>query len=374
MSAATGDERVICPACQRPNPARRATCWGCGASLAGALPFAGAVAPPPASPRYVAYRPAASGAAAPLGTSPPTAWPSAPSGYPPPSYPPPPPTYAGPPSGGWALPPAPGLGASAPQYGPPPPEPPSRSRTIGIVVALILAVILIGAVVGYALRPSGASPSTATTTVYGTPFPYSQFTGPVATADTGAPGGPWVPLLVEGWGLHQSIGGTSAPYGTGSCATLWTASGSHLLPATPAGSSAGELAAWVEIATNASGDYLLSIASETDGAVEAYPISELPSGCVTDASELGTGITSATILDSPEVAAAADVAGGSTWLSEYPNPATDDLVLFNDTWGVLYSTCPFNAESGDGQAFVAAMWATNGTMETAPESGLIACG
>ncbi len=222
-----------------------------------------------------------------------------------------------------------------------------------MVVVLVVAASL-------ATVPNG---STAAPAVYGTPFDYYAFESAVASADLAAPDGPWTPLAISGIGSDQSEEGTStsSSVGASGCGALWGATGTFVLPATPSDAPAGEVSLWTLFSINGAGDLLLSFANDFGAGVRGYALEVLPPGCLSGASEFGSGIVNETLVDSPTIVANASAAGGSAFLSVH-SPVTTFLDLFDDYWGVEYSTCSLSATGGSGVAFLSGMWATNGTL------------
>lgn len=397
------DTYARCPSCGRPNPSHLTSCWGCRTPLP---PRSGAPAPPtgggptypgpgapatgggplpsfPAPGQYPSLHEYLTGKRAPVVALPPVP--------PPPVVPPPVPPPAGRPTFGTgaagAPSPWPSSGGAAPAYpgsapiGTPSPEaayptippayPPvaayptptrrSRKRLYAIVAGVVaVAVILILVVV---LHPP-VKPSN----IVGTPVPESMVVGPAEKAAALMSGGPWTIDAVLGLGLPSSYSGVGGLITN--CSTVWENSSSIELPSTPSSATPGEEAFWLVAMTNASEDALLIDVHDISGVLVASNGVVVHGSCTSSFTVLGA--VPSTVIDSTSAAAAADAAGGSTFLHDYPG-TTIMLELLGPSWIVLYTTCNLMAPSGTGNVFEAAYWATNGTVLVSPQTTSMNC-
>jgi hypothetical protein len=352
---------VMCPGCERPNPPNRRTCWGCGTALPlGTAPPI--FAPPPSGPPSgsAAGRPAVARSPAPSVPPGSGAWPSLP-----------------PPTGSSATPAAPRVApvnSTGSPWGPnaPPlpaadrpfeynPEPArlGRGRKVGIAVGAVVVVIVVVVIAAIALHAS--SSPTAAAVVFGQPMSEAAALGPAESTQATRTGGPWTTFGLEGWGISTSVSGGAGAIA--SCTTLWQNSTPLTIEATPAGASAGELAFWVLLATNAAGDVLLTSVSEANGTVLASNAAEYGGTCF-DGSSTDPAIPSG-LVPSTTVAATADDSGGSTFLAKNPG-ASQLFTVLENLWVILYTSCSLVDASGTGSLFLAEYNATTGVAIGSP--------
>jgi hypothetical protein len=319
---------VLCDACGQPNHATRQDCWACGALLAAAS--AGGSAPSRSAP---------------------------------------------------GLDRAPVVGARAPQQGPPrgsseddeldflfaahhpPPRahPEQRPRRrfrrrkvvalFGILATVLVAALVIAAVLLFLPRPAAG-------TTYGYPLAYSQFIVPASSAQRTMPNGPWTPNVAIGLASVESSvvswADLGAPLG---CSTDWSAPASVVMPATPPSTKAGLASAWFLVSSNVGGEVLLSVVTDVTGTVVADNLSIISGSCTTNFTQYGPIPSS--VVDSPVVAAKANLDGGTAFLANRTGVA-EEYGILGPQWVVLYSTCSFYSPEGSGDQFVALYWASTG--------------
>jgi hypothetical protein len=234
-----------------------------------------------------------------------------------------------------------------------------------VVVAVIVAVLLVLAGTGVLhLLPAASS-----STVYGTPMPYSQFVTPATTALGSALYGPWQPVAVLGLATGTSAGGSNDAqgFGGGGCNPVWAAAGSIELPATGSGHPAGEVAAWFMLSLDAGSDVLFTLVTNISGDLQGENLEIVHEGCLAGFSSFHILPSLGTLVDSTVAAAAADAEEGSAFLADYPG-ATQELEVLslnagNATWAIGYTTCAFFATGGTGTEFIAAVNGTTGAFQ-----------
>ncbi len=232
------------------------------------------------------------------------------------------------------------------------------------VVAIAVAAVAVAAAVTYELKVPHPAGSTATT--YGTPLNYSQVASPAGAAQERLGGAPWTPDSIIGLGdRHSYVGDEGLVAG---CTVVWENASTIVIPATPAGAAAGAVAFWVVASVNASGAVLLTEVTELSSEIVASNGAVVEGSCT--AAFTVDGPIAPPVVGSELVAAAANEAGGSAFLSEFPG-STEEVALVGPAWLVAYSTCEPFATSGTGEGFTATFYASNGTLIGAegPESG-----
>jgi len=260
--------------------------------------------------------------------------------------------------------------------GPPvPPTPPPRKR-VGIAVAAVVVVVIL--LVGILVFTGAlSSPGTGSGTT-GTPFSFSQTSPAGEAAAMNATGGPWTVIGAEGIGLSATISISNLGSLVESGCTYTPACGSSLVvtfAGTPSGTATGEVATWLFIATNESGDALFIVS--TGGS--ALPAIVATGSCTSSFAGFGS-IVGLPVIDSTVVGAYANANGGSAFLQAHSG-AMQAYVLLGPSgstlnepfWGVEYSTCGLTATSGPGTMFVAAYYADTGAALGSPQTQSVTC-
>jgi hypothetical protein len=262
----------------------------------------------------------------------------------------------------------PGNRTTLPGHVPPTHGPPPSKRGGWWRPVLVILVVAVGIVVVLAALPL-LQPSR---TVYGSPFSFASFYVPAAASGTTAPGGPWTPVVAFGVAVSSDERGTlgTAGLGGGNCTPLWTANSTPELPATPSSALPGEVSGWFLFSTDGAGTALLTIATNTSGSVKAVALVVVPEACLVGIA--GYGMLNASIVDSPEAAATADLAGGLSFLISNPG-ATREYIAADNTWTVVYSTCPFSGSAGTGSEFLASVSALSGALIQSQTLSSIPC-
>ena len=233
-----------------------------------------------------------------------------------------------------------------------------------VAAVVVVAIVVVLAVLSFHLL----LPSASASLVVGKTMLYSQAIGPAEEAQTSIANGPWAPTEVIGLGVPQSASGYAGL--VHGCTVVWETSSTLVVPATPANASAGALSVWIAASDDAAGNVLLTFVNDLSGAVTAQNAVELQGSCVADYKLLGP--VPASIVDSSEVALAADALGGSAFLGAYPG-ATKIVGVLGPYWEVEYTTCSFFASGGTGTQFAAFFYATNGTLYSNSGVGQAPC-
>lgn len=233
---------------------------------------------------------------------------------------------------------------------------------------LVIIVVGVGAVVVLAVFGVFATPHT----VYGSPFSFASFYVPATSSGTSAPGGPWTPVVALGVAVSSDERGTlgTEGLGGGNCSPVWTANSTPELLATPSNALPGEVSAWFLFSTDAAGNALLTIATNTTGSVQAVALAAVPEACLVGIG--GYEPLNDSIVDSPEAAATVDRAGGLSFLSAHSG-ATQEFLAADNIWTVVYSTCPFSGSAGNGAEFLASVSALSGALIQAQTFASVPC-
>ncbi len=263
--------------------------------------------------------------------------------------------------------------------GPPPTEAHRRRRRrrIAIAAGLVAVVAVVAALYAGGLPPFGRSGSPSP--------PFAPTFQGAASAGQGsanrASGGPWQPALGVAVRLPYSItlpttnltGYVTAIDGTTGCTTTLqpALAGEIQVDGTPASAKVGASAFWMVLYVNGTGG---AVGVMVDGGA-AQPLFTL-GGNTTCQSYLRFLVPFPTgAPDSPAVVAAANAAGGASFLSAHPN-ATQvflgaSIVLLLPTWEVSYSTCaPTIASNVTGSEFNATL---SGTTVQTHSTGTVSC-
>jgi len=246
-----------------------------------------------------------------------------------------------------------------------------------VAVVVVVVVVVVALVASGVLTPSSSHGQGVT----GTPLSYSQVAsegaqGILNQSSTSGPVG-WTLVAVEGLGLTTSASGSNAQATAGSGCAATPASGapsSTILPATPTGSPSGTAAVWVFLATGSGGDLLFYVVTQA----ASYPLFVLSGSCTDTYDELGN-LSGYSVVDSTVVAASANAAGGSAFLSSNPN-SLQAYALFGPGlsgssvpyWAVEYNTCDFST-SGTGTIWASIYNAENGSVVTSPLTESTSC-
>ena len=217
------------------------------------------------------------------------------------------------------------------------------------VVAVVVIVVLASAL--------HASSTTSPPNVVGTPVSESVIVGPAVKATSSVAGGPWTMDAVVGMGLASSYSGVGGLIS--GCSTTWENSSVIEIPSTPSTATPGDVAFWLVALTNASGDLLLVDANDVSGTLVASNAVVVHGSCTSAFTRLGAVPSS--VEDSPTIAAAAGPLGGTSFLQDNSG-ATVWLELLGTWWIVMYTACNLMSPSGSGSTFMAAFYATNGTL------------
>jgi hypothetical protein len=226
---------------------------------------------------------------------------------------------------------------------------------VAVIGVGVVAVVVVLALLAHGIHLGSPGGGTAAVQ-YGEPLNYSQIVGPAQSEQAGASGGPWTPDSVLGVQLEQSASGAGGLI-TG-CTTLWENGSVEVAPATPAGATAGAVALWMVASVNSTGAVLLTFVNDLAGTVVASNLIVVEGSCTSTFTEFGA--IPSPIVDSSVVATAAAGLGGSSFDSDYAG-ATQVFEVLGPFWAVLYTTCSFYAQGGNGEEFAATFYATNGT-------------
>ena len=192
---------------------------------------------------------------------------------------------------------------------------------------------------------------------------YSQAEAAAATLAAGYSGGGWSPSASVALALPSASSDTARDFenSTSGCTISWigTPPSSIQIPATSGSAQAGGSAFWIIIfahpqpaevlvATVSSGTATL-VYSGTGGSCEFFVFSTVG------------------LIDSSQAVSVANSHGTSAWLTEWPNPSQEFLLIgrnasipYHGSWYIAYSTCSAHATSGTGYFFNATVNATNG--------------
>ncbi len=150
---------------------------------------------------------------------------------------------------------------------------------------------------------------------------------------------------------------------------------SFTLEGTPSSAVAGEVAAWVFIAANATALLLIGVNATAVVSVG------LVSGCssVSEYAALGA-IAGLSVVNQSVVAASFNENGGTTFASSH-GVNYEAFVLFGNSsdfygdaaWGVFYSTCGISQTTGSGTALIAAYNAESGSALSSPAKESMSC-
>ncbi len=228
------------------------------------------------------------------------------------------------------------------------------AAAVSVAVVLVLLVLFAAGI----LFPSGSSPSSSQWLTYDGAEPAA------AQAASASGGGSWLPVI--GFGLAVSSNVTvPATNLTGLLAEIHCtasfpggSSPSVNVPATPSSAGTGRAGFWLIVFRNATGE--LRAASVTEGAGRVL-FSAGGSTCQSDALDLIE--ISSSVVDSSNAVAAADSAGGSSFLAGHPGAsqvwvvfggANFVIVQTSPTWTVVDTSCSLSSPNGtSGSVFVA---------------------
>lgn len=258
----------------------------------------------------------------------------------------------------------------------PPPPPPAidygltsyrrQRRVWPVVVGVVLAVVVVATFFAVGLS------NHAVVNVYGAAMTFGASYPAAEGVLSSAPDGPWTPVAVFGIGTSTSLAGSSGgdAVGGGGCAAVWSANTSATLPATHSGAPAGEVAAWFLFSRDSDNYALFTMVTNVTGTVRAVNLGIVAEACLSGFSSYPALPSS--MAASTAAAEAANDAGGSTFLADYPG-ALVELGVLDDLWAVVYTTCPFGATGGSGVEFAAAFNATTLSPVGSPEQGSTGC-
>ncbi|MGP8072591.1 MAG: hypothetical protein ACLPZM_05630 [Thermoplasmata archaeon] len=253
--------------------------------------------------------------------------------------------------------------------------PPPRRTLLVVIVAVVVVLLVVGflALTGVFTPGSGHNGQGLTEP----PVSYSQVASVGADAVQGEIGGPWTLVAVEGFGLSSSASGAVVSGTLDDGCTAYPAPGAPsagTLPATPTGSPPGTSALWMFLATNDSEDVLIVAVTWNASA----PIFIISGSCTGQFTDLGS-LAGLSVVNSTQVALAANGDGGSTFLADNPG-AFQSFVLLGPGvdgsdlpyWAVEYNTCGL-ATTGTGSQIVGVYDAENGAEVAAPTTSSVDC-
>lgn len=262
---------------------------------------------------------------------------------------------------------------------PAPPAAPARRRWL----YPILGVVVVAVVVIAALAATGNLPFGSKSSAPPTDLTFSQASSAASSRSGSVSGGPWygvvaVAVLSRATILEPATNLTSVLADL-NCTSHWISGqpSNVAIPATPTSAGTGTSAFWTVVLKNTTNVLLLETVSQGS----ASPVLTLTGANCSEAAgylvSFGGGLQ-----DSPSVVAAANAAGGASFLAEYPNATefwgilgglTYGIISTSAEWGVEYTSCslPGGADS-EGAVFNATVGGTSGVV-TSHASGEVDC-
>jgi len=271
-------------------------------------------------------------------------------------------------------------GAPPSTFSTPAPARPPRSRTwiIPTVVVVVVVVVLLAALFATGTLRLGTSSS-------GNPAleTFSQAESVASGGASGQSGGTWFPVfgaaLATPTALLEPESNITSVLDSINCTVSWPNGEptSVEIPATPTGAAVGAAAYWAFGFKNVSNALLVVTVSSGTASALVLVTGSLCEDLIEYIAPFPSGV-----VDSPAIVTAADQAGGSAFLTAYPNAtkvwgavagAQFGAITTSPVWLVEYTTCSIPPYLGEtGQVFNATLGGTSGAVINST-SGPAAC-
>jgi hypothetical protein len=256
--------------------------------------------------------------------------------------------------------------------------PPRRRRWPAVAVAAVAVIVVVLALIAGGVIRLG--PSTSSNPADET---FAQASGVAASRSGSVPGGPWFAFagvaLVTPVAVLEPATNLSAALQLGNCTESWIggAPANVAIPATGARVATGAAAFWTFLLKNASNGILL----ETISTGTADAVLTLGGAQCEQFAGLFDSFPSG-MLDSPAIIAAANAAGGASFLATDPNATqawavvggvTFDVITTAPEWLVEYTSCSIPASvNAQGTVFNATVEGGSGVV-TNHTTGSVDC-
>lgn len=212
----------------------------------------------------------------------------------------------------------------------------------------------------------------------GPAVPFSAAVGVASSQGSNTTGGPWTVVAAIGIGVSIGVSQPNSEYvGSSGCTFTPVRGGSAQVTVlgTPANSTAGEVATWMFMEKNASGNVILMSTVSND----ALTLDVLVTGCSSvETFAAYSPVSASADVDSTIVASSFDANGGSSFLANHA-VVTETFILIGASsstpgaWEVQYSTCPLAISVGSGTWISGYYYASSGAVLSGPTTGSGPC-